>query len=73
MDGINMDIEYYTTNELIKELVSRHTFIGIIINSTKEAKLTEEHPNWNVLFRNLSAEQVHFILKGITQQLETKS
>jgi hypothetical protein len=67
------DIEQYTSDELIKELMSRHTFAGIIISSAREVKRPGDYPDWNIAFRNLSAEQVQSILFAIAQQISAKS
>ena len=46
------DLAFYTTKELIAELMRRKTFLGIVVHSEKELK----DPNW----RGEQIFQVHF-------------
>ena len=35
------DLAFYTTEELIEELLSRHTFLGVVVHSTEEHRGTQ--------------------------------
>lgn len=68
-----MNLAFYTTEQLIKELARRTTFAGIIIHSPREVKeINAEHQNWDLDFQNLSLEQIHTILSEITEQINKK-
>jgi hypothetical protein len=61
-----MDIEFFTTPELIDELARRTTFAGIIIRSEKEAKNCDGvtiHQNWDITYSKLTNEQVADLLE----------
>jgi len=69
-------LDFYTSDELIKELLKRNTFVGLIIQSEQEHKIEGSiHKNWNITYINLSIEQSYNIMKDITnhfQQLTEK-
>lgn len=49
-----MDIELFTTDELIEELTRRSSFAGIVIRSTVEPKggPIVVHQNWDITYSN---------------------
>lgn len=61
-----MDLEFFTTAELIDELAKRTTFAGIIIHSEKEAKNCNAvtiHQNWDITYSKLTNQQVAELLE----------
>jgi len=66
----NSDLELYTSEELIQELLFRTTFVGVIIRSEKEAKGVSGHRNFRVdSSPNLNYDQTLTILNGLVSQL----
>jgi hypothetical protein len=67
------DLSYYTTDQLVTELLSRHTFCGILVRSRKEVRCREAHQVWSLETTcNLQDEQVHDVLTDIAEQLGEK-
>jgi hypothetical protein len=65
------DLELYTSEELIQELLSRTTFVGILIRSEKEAKGVSGHRSFRVdPSDNLNQEQMLTILDGLVGHLK---
>lgn len=61
-----MDLEFYTTDELIEELTKRTTFAGIVIRSEIEPKSERitVHQNWDVTYSAaLSEKQIAGLLE----------
>lgn len=68
-----MNLSYMTNDQLINELLSRQTFCGILIRSTKEVREKEAHRVWQVnTTPNLEDEQVYDVLSDISEQLGEK-
>lgn len=64
------DLELYSSEELIQELLSRTTFVGIVIRSEKEAKGVSGHRSFRVYSsNNLNTDQTLTILSGLVSQL----
>jgi hypothetical protein len=64
------DLELVPTQQLINELVSRRTFLGVIIHSDKDCRNTEwgSDRNFRVHFNgNLDAAQVPLLLDRIAE------
>jgi hypothetical protein len=62
------DISFYTSSELVDELVKRVTFAGVIIRSETEVKSDETvHNNWDITYAKLSAQQVHDLLQDAVE------
>ena len=67
------ELSYFTTEELVNELLTRTTFCGILIRSNKEVRECDYHKVWNMeATPNLTPKQVHDILSDITEQLGEK-
>ena len=68
-----MDLEFYTNEELIEELVKRTNFLGTIIFSEKEYLNNDwgkEKRNFKVKFNtNLTNKQVGKLLEHIAQHI----
>lgn len=71
MDG--SDLAFFTTNELIAELMRRRTFLGVVVHSEDEAK----QPGWGpervfqVHFNgNLDAPQTARLLERVSEYLD---
>jgi hypothetical protein len=65
------DLELYTSEQLIQELLSRTTFVGVVIRSENEAKGVSGHRCFRVdSSANLSYEQTLTILDGLVGQLK---
>lgn len=62
-----MDLEFASNEELIKELMERQTFAGVIVCSRKERKDREVHDNWDV-YSCLNFEQTKLILEHALEQ-----
>lgn len=66
----NSDLELYTSEELIQELLGRTTFVGVLIRSEKEAKGISGHRSFRVdSTPNLNDDQTFNILDGLVGQL----
>lgn len=64
------DLELHSSEELIQELLSRTTFVGIVIRSEKEAKGVSGHRSFRVdSSNNLNTDQTLTILSGLVSQL----
>jgi len=67
------ELSYYTNDQLVTELLSRHTFCGILIRSQKEVRSLESHQVWSLETTcNLQDDQVHDVLLDITEQFGEK-
>ena len=67
------DLAFYTSEELVQELVNRSTLVGLVVRSEQEAGKTAGHRNFRVDFTpNLSQEQAVIILDGLLEQLKTQ-
>lgn len=65
-----MDVEFYTSSELIDELAKRSTFAGIVIRSEQEVKNNETptiHQNWDITYAKLTAQQVCELLQDAVE------
>ena len=59
------DLAYYTTGQLIAELLKRKTFVGIVIRSPLEDRQQEEHKQWHLHHTsNITLEQAHNVLQA---------
>jgi hypothetical protein len=64
-------LDFYTSEELIKELLKRPTFIGILIKSDQEHKIEGSvHKNWDITYINLSIEQSYSVMKDVTDHFQ---
>jgi len=67
-----MSIEFYTSDELVEELMKRKTFLGIIIRSEQEMTSNSGVPDgFQMGCRNVTPDQAITILKSITESLES--
>lgn len=67
----NSDLELYTSEELIQELLTRTTFVGVIVRSENEAKGVSGHRCFRVdSSANLRFDQTLTILDGLVEQLK---
>lgn len=64
------ELELFTSEELIEELLNRNTFAGIIIKSAKELK-NPNNPilNWEIFVRNISTNDTKTILSIISDNI----
>jgi len=63
-------LETYTSEELIRELTSRTTFVGIVIQSETEAKGITEHKKWNMSSGgNMSVKDTIMVIKTLAEKL----
>jgi len=61
-----MGLELFTTEEIIKELHQRSTFVGIIVHSGSEHKTDNQvHDNWQIFDRTggQTIELFRFIIR----------
>jgi len=69
------ELEAYTSQELIGELVARPTWVGVLIQSQTEAKppLPTVHQKFELCFNNeiLDVTHVRMLLEGILEELPT--
>ena len=66
------ELDFYSSEELINELIQRTTFAGIIIRSKKEVKTTcEKHKSW-CMSTNINPVMAHNLLDEITQQFRNR-
>lgn len=66
------DLELYTSEELIQELLRRTTFVGVLIRSQDEAKGISKHRCFRVDGSlNISDDQIFEILDGLVSQMKT--
>lgn len=70
------ELAFYTTRELIDELISRPTFLGLVVHSEDELK----NRNWNgeKVFRvrfnsNLQSEEAGRLLELVGNRLEEEA
>lgn len=64
------ELSYFTNEELANELLSRHSFCGVLVRSVKEVRGRGAHQVWEMIASgNLEDEQVYSILDEITDQL----
>jgi hypothetical protein len=64
-------LEFYTAEELIKELLKRNTFVGLIVRSEQEHKIEGSiHRNWDITYINLTVEQSYSVMKDITNHFQ---
>ena len=62
-----MDIELYTTKELIDEIMKRKTFCGLIVKSSKQDLMKSQiHDNFEV-FTTLNEEQTVELLGQVKE------
>lgn len=65
-----MDIDFYTSSELIDEVAKRSTFAGIVIRSEKEVKNCESpmiYQNWDITYAKLTAQQACELLQDTVE------
>ena len=65
-----MELEFASNEQLIKELMKRQTFAGVVVCSRKERKDREVHDNWDV-YSCLNVEQTKLILEHALEQTIT--
>ena len=66
-----MELELYSSEQLIEELLNRSTFVGIVIRSEDEAKGVSGHRYFRVdSSPNLRQEQTLVILDGLVGQMK---
>lgn len=67
-----MDLQFYTTTELIDEILKRETFCGVIIKSSKE-RLSEQqiHDNFEV-FTSLDEETTIQLIDQVKGKMENQ-
>jgi hypothetical protein len=70
------ELAFYTTKELVDELMRRKTFLGVVIHSQEELKSA----SWDGerIFKvhynsNLNAEQAHRLLDAVTEHMERRN
>jgi hypothetical protein len=69
-------LEFYTATELIRELMRRPTFLGVVIQAEEEYKnrawgcerMFKVHFN-----ENLDAEQAHRLLEAIASRMDSEA
>lgn len=67
------DLAFYTSEQLVEELLSRTTLVGIVIRSEDEAGKTKGHRNFRVdITPNLDQPQAVTILDGLLEQLKAQ-
>lgn len=66
-----IDIVEATNETLINELVNRSTFAGIVIHSSKERKLNEEHDNW-IINSSLNTVQTQEIISHVSNVFQNE-
>ena len=62
-----MDISFFTTEELVKELLSRASFAGVIIygkQESQEGNWDSNRRDYRVVKRNLSSDQALKLISG---------
>ena len=66
------DLAFYTTQELIDELLRRKTFAGVVIRSEQEYRCNNrgEKRIFKAYHKNLSAAEVGQLLDAVVQQLD---
>lgn len=65
------ELELYSSDQLIEELLSRTTFVGLVISSDKEAKGVSAHRNFRLgVSPNLEYGQAVTILDGLLNQMK---
>lgn len=65
------NLEFVTTKELIKELLSRETFAGILIYVDKDIKtIAEPLEDWNMAVSRVAPEDAKFLLNYISESME---
>jgi 3-dehydroquinate dehydratase len=69
-----MDLELTTSEELMKELINRTTFVGIIIHSKHENRGNHvTHSNFTVKIGALNDEQAIHILELALDKLKSEA
>lgn len=67
---MSKSLEFYTNRQLIKELFSRKTFVGILVASKDEHKVkSQTHDNLEV-FSSLSNKQIIQLLEKVTAEMK---
>ena len=72
------DLAFVSTNDLIRELMTRETFLGIIIRSANEITThgdsPELHPEdiggFEIHCKNMTPPQAHELLQAISSSME---
>ena len=65
------DLEFYTSEELIRELLARTTFVGIVIHSEKEAIGVSKHKSFQMsCSSNLNPDQAFMILDSCVEYMK---
>ena len=69
------ELGFYTTRELIEELMSRETFLGIVIKSINEITTVGDVQQINpggfeVRCKNMSPDQASSLLSGVSACIE---
>jgi hypothetical protein len=68
-----VDLAFYTSEQLVSELLGRTTLVGVVIRSEDEAGKVGGHRNFLVEFTpNLNPTQVIAILDGLLDQLKAQ-
>jgi hypothetical protein len=69
------ELEFYSTSELIDELMRRRTFLGVIIHSAEEFKQPQRDEDrvFRVHFNgNLNSTQAGRLLEKVASRIDTK-
>ena len=69
------ELSFYTTHELIEEIMCRDTFLGIVIKSVNEVTTIGEMQSVNpggfeVRCKNMSPDQAASLLSGVSECIE---
>lgn len=65
------DLAFYTSDELVEELMNRKTFLGLVIRAEEELTISDELPSsFQMHCRNVTPEQAVGILKHLSESLE---
>ena len=72
------ELSFHTTQELIEEIMSRDTFLGIVIKSVNElTTVGDKNQNvdpggFEVRCKNMSPDQATSLLSGVSKCIETE-
>jgi hypothetical protein len=67
------DLAFFTSHELISELMRRKTFLGVVVHSEHELKATQwpDEQNFKVQFNsNLTAEKVSRLFSKLSEYID---
>ncbi len=65
-------IEFYTSEELIEELMKRDTFVGLVIMANDFRTVDDENTGFHLYAKGLLEKEAQGVLTEIVEQMESE-